>query len=199
METSVENPLFVPVVLGSVRPNRLSYRPALLLGERVATAGLRSELVDLRELNLPIYGQDPAADRLPSVVAFRQVMADADAAIVLTPEYNHGFTSAIKNAIDYLHAEIRRKPVAVCGLSGGGLGGARAVEQLKLVLVEMHALPIRDSVYFSDARSLFDDEGRLLRQEFVGRADDMIAELAWYAETLRWGRSNLPIPARRRG
>jgi len=126
-------------------------------------------------------------------------MARADAVIWLTPEYNHGYTSAVKNAIDYLHDELRRKPVAVCGLSGGMLGGARAVEQLKLVLIELHAVPIRDSVYFSDARSLFDPEGQLLRPEFIRRIDEVVAQLAWYARALKWGRANLPIPRRSRG
>jgi NAD(P)H-dependent FMN reductase len=145
-----------------------------------------------------MYGHDAASDSHPSVLTFRAAMAGADAVVWLSPEYNHGYTSAIKNAIDYLHAELRRKPVAVCGLSGGALGGARAVEQLKLVLIEMHALPIRDSVYFSDAGSLFDPEGNLLRPQFVRRIDEVLAELAWYAAALRWGRATLPIPERKR-
>ena len=95
--------------------------------------------------------------------------------------------------------ELRRKPVAVCGLSTGPIGGARAVEQLKLVLIEMHALPIRDSVYFSAARSLFDPEGRLVRPDVSRRIDEVVAELAWYATALRWGRANLLLPERKRG
>jgi NAD(P)H-dependent FMN reductase len=100
--------------------------------------------------------------------------------------------------VDYLHAELRRKPVAVCGLSGGGLGGARAVEQLKLVLIEMHAVPIRDSVYFSDARALFDEQGALQQQNYLGRIDDMLAELIWYARVLTWGRAQVPLPVKSR-
>jgi NAD(P)H-dependent FMN reductase len=198
MEAVEQAPLIIPVVLGSVRPNRRSYRPALLLGERVRAAGHRSEVVDLRALDLPMYGQADANESHPSVLAFRRVMAEADAAVWLSPEYNHGYTSAVKNAIDYLHGEIRRKPMAVCGLSGGGIGGARAVEQLKLVLIELHAVPIRGSVYFSDARTLFDEAGNLLRPEFIDRIDDVVAELAWYARALSWGRQNMPIPERRR-
>jgi NAD(P)H-dependent FMN reductase len=199
MESADRRPLFIPVVLGSVRSGRQSERPARLLCERVSAAGHRGEVVDLRELNLPMYGQHDDGAAHPSVARFQQTMAAADAQVWLSPEYNHSFTSAIKNAIDYLHAELRRKPAAVCGLSGGGLGGARAVEQLKLVLIELHALPIRDSVYFSNARSLFDAGGQLLGADFTGRIDDMLAELVWYARALRWGRENLPIPQRSRG
>jgi NAD(P)H-dependent FMN reductase len=185
--------LTIPVVLGSVRPRRLSERPARLLVERLTALGCQSPLVDLRELDLPIFGQH---DELPAIAELQSVTAGADAVVWLTPEYNHSFTSAVKNAVDYLHAELRRKPVAVCGLSGGGLGGARAVEQLKLVLIEMHAVPIRDSVYFSDARTLFDEQGTLQRPAYLGRIDDMLAGLIWYARVLTWGRAGVPLPVK---
>jgi NAD(P)H-dependent FMN reductase len=188
--------LSIPVVLGSVRDGRQSERPALLLVERLLALGCEAPLVDLRDLDLPIYGQHPDADERDAVRSFQATIAASDAAIILTPEYNHSFTSAVKNAIDFLHSELRRKPVAVCGLSGGGLGGARAVEQLKLVLIELHAVPIRDSVYFSDARGLFDDQGVLSRPEYVGRIDDLVGELIWYARALRWARATVPLPVK---
>lgn len=188
----------IPVVLGSVRQHRLSERPARLLVERLSALGCRAPLVDLRALDLPIYGQRADQDSLPAVAELQAIAAGADAMVWLTPEYNHSFTSAAKNAIDFLHAELRRKPVAVCGLSGGNLGGVRAVEQLKLVLIEMHAVPIRDSVYFSGARTIFDDRGVLQRPEYLGRIDDMLAELAWYARVLTWGRAQVPLPVKSR-
>ena len=188
--------LTIPVVLGSVRPRRLSERPAHLLVERLTVLGCQAPLVDLRALDLPIFGQSRDQDDLPAVIELKTIAAEADAIVWLTPEYNHGYTSAIKNAVDFLHGEIRRKPMAVCGLSGGGLGGARAVEQLKLVLIELHAVTIRDSVYFSDARGLFDAEGALQRPEYIGRIDDMLAELIWYAQILTWGRAQVPLPVK---
>jgi NAD(P)H-dependent FMN reductase len=186
--------LTIPVVLGSVRARRLSERPAHLIVERLATLGCNAPLVDLRALDLPIFGQPRDRDDVPGVAELKTVAAEADALVWLTPEYNHGYTSAIKNAVDYLHSEIRRKPMAVCGLSGGGLGGARAVEQLKLVLIELHAVTIRDSVYFSDARNIFSENGTLQRPEYVRRIDDMLAELLWYAQSLTWGRTHVPLP-----
>ena len=190
--------LTIPVVLGSVRPRRLSERPAHLLVDRLTQLGCRAPLVDLRALDLPVFGMSRKQDELPSVIELKTTAAEADAIVWLTPEYNHGYTSAIKNAVDYLHHELIRKPMAVCGLSGGGLGGARAVEQLKLVLIELRAVTIRDSVYFSDARALFDQDGALQRPEYVGRIDDMLAELIWYAQVLTWGRTQVPLPAKSR-
>ena len=162
----------------------------------MAALGCQAPLVDLRELDLPVFGQRRDQDDLPAVTELKSIASAADAVVWLTPEYNHSFTSAIKNAVDYLHSEIRRKPMAVCGLSGGGLGGARAVEQLKLVLIELHAVPIRDSVYFSDARGIFDDQGILSRLEYVARIDDLLAELVSYAQVLTWGRAQVPLPVK---
>ena len=186
--------LTIPVVLGSVRAQRQSERPARLLLERLTAMGCHAPLVDLRAFDLPIYGQTPGQENLPSVLQLKATAAEADAMVWLTPEYNHGFTSAVKNAVDHLHSEIRRKPVAVCGLSGGGLGGARAVEQLKLVPIELHAVTIRDSVYFSDARGIFGGDGTLERPEYRAWIDDMLGELIWYARVLTWGRARMPLP-----
>jgi NAD(P)H-dependent FMN reductase len=152
-------------------------------------------VLDLAELALPAYDGSETAEQHRSAAAFRQEIDAADAVIWLTPEYNHAYTAAIKNAIDFLGTETRRKPALVCGLSGGAFGGARAVEQLKLVLIELHAVPIRQSVYFSEAGSLFEPEHAHRRTDFVRRIDDAIADLSWYAEALGWGRRHLASPA----
>ena len=187
--------LFIPVVCGSVRRNRRSLRATQLIVDRVAAAGHETQLIDLRELALPLYDEEPATEQHAGVVALRETLGRSDASIWQSPEYNHSFTSAVKNAIDYVDEELRRKPVAVAGL-GGLSGGTRAIEQLKLVLIELHALPIRDSVAFTDARRLFDSEGILQRPEFTARIDLMVRELVWYARVLKWGRETHPAPER---
>jgi len=199
---SVEQPgqfgqLFIPVVCGSIRKNRRSYRASELIARRIKEAGHRTELLDLRELALPMYDEEPETEASPGVTRLREAMERSDASVWQSPEYNHSFTSAVKNAIDYLDEELRRKPVAVAGL-GGLAGGVRAVEQLKLVMIEMHALPIRDSVHFTEARGLFDEAGELARPEFIPRIDGMISALAWHAQALKWGREHVPVPQRRR-
>ncbi len=190
--------LTIPVVLGSIRKERRSERAARLLAERVAAAGHDAPLVDLKELALPLYDGEDHHDRDPSVRRWRAIAEASDASVWLTPEYNHAYTSAIKNAVDYLGAELRRKPAVVCGLSSGLMGGARAVEQFKLVLIEFHAIPLGESVYFPDAAALFGPDGALQRPEHLDRIDDVVADLVWYARTLKWGRDNVPLPRRKR-
>lgn len=60
----------------------------------------------------------------------------------------------------------------------------------------MHAVPIRDSVHFSEARHLFGADGELLKPEFVRRVDLVVNELVWYARALKWGRNTIPVPER---
>jgi NAD(P)H-dependent FMN reductase len=191
-------PLAIPVVLGSIRHGRRSFLPARLLAERVAAAGHRTQLLDLRELALPMYDEEEASDSHEGVLAFKAALDASDASVWLSPEYNHSVTGVVKNAVDYLHAELRRKPIAACGLATGAGGGIRASEHLKTILIELHAVPIRESVHFNEARALFDEEGALQRPELVRRIDYMLAELEWYALALRWGRGHVPIPQRPR-
>ena len=188
--------LFIPVVCGSIRRNRRSLRATQLIVDRVSEAGHETQLIDLRELALPLYDEEPESEQHAGVAQLREIMGRSDASIWQSPEYNHSVTSAVKNAVDFVDEELRRKPVAVAGL-GGLAGGTRAIEQLKLVLIELHALPIRDSVAFTDSRNIFDAEGRLQRPEFIARIDLMVRELVWYARVLKWGRENLPAPERR--
>jgi NAD(P)H-dependent FMN reductase len=142
----------------------------------------------LKELALPHYDGEESNHVHPGMIRLREAIEASDASVWLTPEYNHGYTAAIKNALDHLGAELRRKPVAVCGLSSGQMGGVRAVEQLKPVMIEMHAVPIRESVYFSNAGELFDEDGRLPHARIVERIDAVVAELIWYASALKAAR-----------
>ncbi len=199
LPAEVAGPLFIPVVLGSIREGRRSYFPAQLLAERVAAAGHETELVDLREFALPMYDERDETEQHPQVLRFKEIIQRSDASIWLSPEYNHSFTSAIKNAIDFLHAEVRRKPIVACGLAGGVAGGIRASEGLKTVFIELHAVPLRESVHFTEARTIFDPEGHLQRPEFTRRIDYVLQELEWYARALKWGRLHVPIPERPRG
>jgi NAD(P)H-dependent FMN reductase len=185
----LERPLDIPVILGSIRKDRRSRRPAEFFLERLQAAGHETRLLDLKELALPFYDEEEPAPA--TVREFLGAMDRADATVWVAPEYNHAFPAPVKNAIEHVGKELRRKPAAVCGVTKGALGGARGVELLKLTLIDLHVVPIRGSVYFADAGRLFDESGRLLSDRVGERVDEVIAELAWYARALRWGRESL--------
>lgn len=122
-------------------------------------------------------------------------MAAADAVVLVVPEYNHSFPGPLKTAIDSLRSEWFAKPVAF--VSYGGLsGGLRAVEALRLVFAELHAVTLRESVALPLAWEGVGDDGVLLVPELVeAAADRMLVHLAWWARALREARLREPYVA----
>lgn len=133
---------------------------------------------------------DPAA--LPEGTAQERI-AGCDAFVIVTPEYNHGYPAPLKSLIDSVGAEWHAKPVAFVSY-GGVSGGLRAVEQLRLVFAELHAVTVRDSVSFAGAWEQFDSSGALRNPERAERSmQTMLARLRWWAQALRAARSTTPF------
>jgi len=113
--------------------------------------GITPELVDLRDYPLPFFEETVAPmksnGQYKSTVAGRWsgTISRADAFIIISPEYNHGYTGVLKNALDYLYREWNNKPVGF--VSYGSTGGARVIEQLRLVAIELQMLPIRNALH----------------------------------------------------
>jgi len=126
-------------------------------------------------------GQAPLQERL----------ARADAFVVITPEYNHSFPAALKALIDSANEVWHAKPVGFVSY-GGVSGGLRAVEQLRLVFAELHAVTVRDQVAFINAWDAF-VEGRPADEALAARSlRHMIARLKWWSEALRQARHARP-------
>jgi NAD(P)H-dependent FMN reductase len=180
------DPVHVALIYGSTREGRFcdvvaEWAAAEIGGHDDFTL----QLVDPRAMDLPTrHGQSNAA-----LHALEQQLAEADAFIVVTPEYNHGYPAALKFVIDSFKAPWRAKPVAFVSY-GGISGGLRAVEQLRLVFAEVHAVAIRDQVSFANARAGFDAGGRLLDPDAPRLAmATMLRHLHWWATALRTARA----------
>ena len=131
----------------------------------------------------------------PDLVNLQQRVWRADAFVVVTPEYNHGYPAALKFVIDSVQGHWQAKPVAFVSY-GGRSGGLRAVEQLRQVFSELHAVTVRDSVIFPMAWSRFGDNGLPHDAEASAAAGaGMLAQLAWWAHALRQARAGWPYPA----
>jgi NAD(P)H-dependent FMN reductase len=143
--------IMIQVILGSTRDARFSQRAGQWVVERLVARGdMTIELVDLRDHPLPFFdGISPARTLreypTPEIARFGQTIDRADGFVMVTPEYNHGYSAVLKNALDHTFVEWKRKPVAF--VSWGNVGGARAVEQLRLVTVEMEMAPLRHAVH----------------------------------------------------
>lgn len=181
--------LRVALVVGSVRAERFGPTVATWVRERIeAHGGIDLDVIDLADFTLPVT-QDGSGD----TERFRERVAAADAFVVVTPEYNHGYPGYLKIAIDSALAEWEAKTVGF--VSYGGLaGGARSVEQLRPVFAELQVVPIREAVLFPGVWERFDNEGRLLDPErHEGSAKSMLDQLLWWGHTLRAARR--PDPA----
>ncbi|MEU9864007.1 NAD(P)H-dependent oxidoreductase [Streptomyces sp. NPDC047971] len=190
-------PLRLAVIVASNREGR--FGPVVadwFLGRTTGRDDFTVDVVDLAEADLPTslsYSPDPAVRAELDKVS--PVLAAADAFVVLTPEYNHSFPAALKSLIDWHYTEWQAKPVGFVSY-GGMSGGLRAVEQLRQVFAEMHAVTVRDTVSFHNAHGHFDEDGR--HKDPTGpdaAAKSMLDQIAWWAQALRTAKSTRPYAA----
>lgn len=174
----------VALVYGSTRAGRFCDTVANWAAGRIVSSGAYA--LDLIDPAAP----EPAASWTDGVgiAALKRRIGRADAMVVVTPEYNHGYPAPLKSLIDSVNAEWQAKPVAFVSY-GGISGGLRAVEQLRLVFAEVHAVGIRDSVSFANAWGQFDAAGQLVAPDAANAAmSTMLARLSWWALALRSAR-----------
>jgi NAD(P)H-dependent FMN reductase len=191
----------VLVIVGSTRPGRLADRVLPWLMTRAAAHdAFVAELADLRDWPLPIFAEhmgtigdlsDPTYSE-PIVRAWNKKVKEADAFIVLTPEYNHSVPAVLKNAIDsvWLSFGFRNKPVAAVGYSNGVGGGIRAIEHLAQVFLEAEAVPLRNTVVIPFAGAAFDDQDEPVSLETDIRLQVMLDDLAWWSAALEKARAD---------
>jgi NAD(P)H-dependent FMN reductase len=193
--------MLVDVITGTTREGRFSERVAHWVVDRLSTwEHFDVELVDLRDHPLPFfdgnaparYGRDYPRD---DVARLGRTIDRADAFIVLTAEYNHGYPAVLKNAMDWTFVEWRRKPITFVGW--GGVGGSRAVEQLRTVAIEFEMAPLRHAVHIlpdvlMPARQGADPTNVEVFAPLDGRLKLAAEDLAWWAETLAARRDAVP-------
>ena len=172
----------VGLVYGSTRAGRFCDTVARWAAQQIGKeSGFSVELIDPAVL-----------DSGEQLGVLRKRMERCDAFVIVTPEYNHGYPAPLKALIDSVGAEWHAKPVAFVSY-GGISGGLRAVEQLRLVFAELHAVTIRDSVSFAGAWEQFDGAGSLLSPERAERSmGAMLARLQWWAVALSNARAAMP-------
>ncbi|MDD7968481.1 NADPH-dependent FMN reductase [Actinomycetospora lemnae] len=172
--TETDQAIPLAVVIGSVREGRFGPVVAQWFAERARRRPAFSvDVVDLLETGLD--------------TGFAERIDAADAVVIVTPEYNHSFPGPLKTAIDATGGEWRAKPVGFVAY-GGLSGGLRAVEQLRPVLAELHAVGLRDTVSFHGAAGAFDAAGRPREDAADAAATVLLDALAWWAPTLRRAR-----------
>lgn len=178
---------YVPIILGSVRRNRQSPKAARFVADRMrATGRSETEILDLREYDFPIMEERlrKRDDPPPGLAEFAGKIASADSVVIVTPEYNNGYPGVLKNALDYLLPEFKRKPIGVVTVSAGAGGGRTCLAQLRLVLLGMGALPLPTGLAVMQIRDALTDDGTPVDEAYERRAERFLSEVLWYTEAI---------------
>lgn len=175
----------IQIIVGSVRDQRMSGPVARWVAARFeAEFGYPAEIVDLRDWNLPSFNlaEPPAMGHYPSRLqrAWATTIARADGFVFVGPEYNHGYSGALKNALDWIYAEWIGKPAAF--VSFGNANGSRATAQLKQVMGELRMVPIEPALGVKP-------HGHVEDRQFMASPDDERRLSRTFAELLRWQKS----------
>jgi NAD(P)H-dependent FMN reductase len=192
----------IGIVIGSTRPGRFGDKPAEWIAERARALGeFEVEIVDLRDYTLPFFDEQTSPAWGPSQAsgakAWQDKVASLDGYIFTAAEYNRGPTAVLKNALDYAYNEWNNKPAAFVGY--GGVGGARAVEQLRLHAVELQMAPIRNGVHivWADYAKVAGGEAKLSDLPHLNStADDMLKQFAWWVKALKAAREDSAASAK---
>ncbi len=182
--------LFLPVLAGTTRSQRLSIHAARLVAEIGETfEDIDTGLVDPMDFDLPGDGNGPGSQD----PRFSEIARRADGFFIVTPEYNHSLPGSLKRMLDSEYANYAHKPVAFAGVSSGPWGGVRAIEALVLTTRQMGLIPSRKDVQFPKVRELFDENGVLQDDRYRTRIASAWTELIWLARVLKAGRDQEPV------
>lgn len=182
----MERRISIALIYGSTREGRLC--------DKVVQWALavisRSEKFQLDVIDPRDYGFSVVSEIAPKkdLSNLSQRIDQADAFIIVTPEYNHGYPAPLKALIDSAYAEWNAKPAAFISY-GGRSGGIRAVEQLRQVFAELHVVTMRDGVAFTNVWDQFSHNGDLPSPERAEKSlTTLIAQLEWWARALKSAR-----------
>jgi NAD(P)H-dependent FMN reductase len=184
----------IAIVISTTREGRFGDKPAAWIhGIAAARDDMEVEIVDLRDYPLRFFDEPASPLSVPpkheAARLWARKVAEFDGFIFVTAEYNHGVPAVLKNALDHAYKEFNRKPAAFVGY--GGVGGARAVEQLRLITIELQMAPTRSGVHIGGA----DFIGMLMHGKTFADtphlepiAVAMLDDLAWWTAALKTAR-----------
>jgi len=174
--------MFIPVILGTAREGRQSEKVARLVLEQVQAAGLRTELIDVRDYRIAATDN---SEEIPEAKKLAEKIIPADGLIIVMPEYNHTYPGELKMMLDMLYKQYFGKPVAICGVSRGPWGGARGVQALRLTCIALGMHPLLEAVYFPTVQDLFDEGGQIKDRSYEKSVKGLIEALVIKAKALK--------------
>jgi NAD(P)H-dependent FMN reductase len=184
----------IAIIISTTRAARFADKPAKWIYDIAAKRDdLTVELVDLRDYPMPFFDEPASSAWVPSknevALRWQKKVAEFDGYIFVTAEYNRGVSAALKNALDYAYTEWNKKPAGYVGY--GSVGGARAIEHLRLMNVELQMAPMRSGVHIQGADFMAVwQQGKDINEltYLQANAKDMLDQLVWWANALKTAR-----------
>jgi NAD(P)H-dependent FMN reductase len=181
----------IAIISASVRTGRNSHRVALFFKKFIETHNLAAvEILDLQAYNFPVFEERLQYQKQPSedMLDFAERIRKAHGVLIVTPEYNGGYPASLKNVIDLLYTEWKRKPVAIASVSDGSFGGTQVVTSLVFTLWKIGALLVPAMYPVPNVQDAFDAAGHPADAEATGkRARRFLDELVWCMDRVGQG------------
>ncbi len=185
--------LHLPVILGSVRSDRIGIRVAHFVMHALRERGHHVTLVDPVEFSFPLldrmYKEYAPGQAPPMLEKLAEIVRQADGYVVVSGEYNHSIPPALSNILAHFLEEYYFKPSAIVSYSAGPFAGVRAAMQLRMMLAEMGMSSIPSLLPFPKAQDMLDETGKPTGDRPGKSATRFFAELEWYAEALKHARA----------
>lgn len=185
----------VQIIIGSVRPGRVSERVAKWVAQEAAELeDTTVEIVDLKDYPLPLFDEAVSPqynpDRQPegAVKEWLSKLAEGDAYIIVSPEYNRSIPGPMKNALDYIDYQLKQKPVAL--VTHGSTGGAQAMANYRAVLPQLYAVTVPEPTFITGAAQSINEAGELdaeVKANPYGPYSALqatLTSLLWYSKAL---------------
>jgi NAD(P)H-dependent FMN reductase len=191
----------IAVIIGTTRAVRFASKPAEWIADIASQRDdMIVEVLDLREYPMPFFDEVASNAWAPShnevAQRWQKKVAEFDGYIFVSAEYNRGVPAVLKNALDYAYPEWNKKPAAFVG--HGSVGAARAIEQLRLIAVELQMAPIRTGVHIqgADFMAVWKGGKDIAELSYLRpNATDMLDQLVWWTNALKTAREQPAISA----
>ena len=180
----------IGVIVGSTRIGRFAEYPAKWIAEAASKrSDIEVEIIDLLDYPMAFFGEERTTNaQNETAERWKKKLREFDGYVITVAEYNHGPTAVLKNAIDF--GDFIQKPVAFVGY--GGVGGGRAIEQLRLVFVEMGSALVKTGVHiaYGEYLSVIKGEKKLADYAHLNEAAaNQLDQLVWWANALKVARA----------
>jgi FMN reductase len=168
-------------IAGSLRQDSITNKAILLAMEKIQSTEIETEIIQLRDMNLPFCDGGSSYNNYPDVERFRQKVKQSNAILLVAPEYHGSVSGALKNALDLLEIEhVKGKVVGLIAICGG-VSNTGALNTLRIICRWLHAFVIPEQIVIAEADTAFDIEGKLRDGQLDAKLKEMIDHLVLFA------------------